>query len=544
MQPKPEGWPSPSPIERVPEVYLSLTGSSWPPAANGVPRGVAEAGSWSVSRQLTGSSLPGQVRGATGHSIATGSVDFAQPEGAPLTPWAQGTLNISPGGRCKLYASHAGPNLTLGLMLGSFVVAPIQGANTSKSIMLELDEDSIRLQRPFTLDWYYDANMPTFDASWVLGKIAEYGGYTATDIEPSGSILNGVFGVSGQSAWEVAQEIAAATMGAVWISESGVFTYRSRASLRGEGVFTETVQALDSIESLDWRLDPGDIADRVELNFIPTRVEESDVANITIWEATDKIRVRAQQSAVVYADIQGTTPRVAPFLPLWSEAAPPEERSRWAAATSANGSGEQPANDAITVTATIVSPSRVRINLENNTNQHLWMVDGNGQPSLILRTTLHVAPGEPETIQTGRSEEQALNPLSLDAGSWVQDPDTAHQMLNWITGQTERAQATVNQVRVAPDLTRQIGDVIRLEDGHTNLLSKALITGITNAGDAGGYTQHLDLALLDVTFTEWDTWMRKNGINTIDQLDAWMQANNINTFTAFDQWGQTLGGTL
>lgn len=544
MQTKPAGWPADAAVETVPEVFLSLAGAAWPPARDGVPAGTAAAGAWSVSRQLTGSSLPGQVRGASGHSIATGSVDFAQPEGAPLTPWARGNLNIGPGGKCTLYASHLGAGLPSGLLLGAFVVAPIDGANTSNTVSLQLDEDSIRLQRPFTLEWSYDPAMPTFDASWVLEQIAAYGGYTTTDIESTGSVLRGVFNVTGKSAWEVAQEVAAATMGAVWISEDGVFTYRNRGSLRGSGSFTETVEALDRIESLDWRVDPGDIADRVELTYTPTEVNSTEDPTITLWEATDKIRVRGEQSAVVYADITGTTPAVAAFLPIWNTTIPVEVRSRWAAATSPNGSGDRPADNAIRATATMVSPSRVRIDLINQTSVPLWLVDGNGQPCLILRTTLHVAPGEPETIATGISDARAINPLQIDAGGWVQDPDTAHLMLNWLTGQTERAQATVNQVRVKPDLARQLGDVIRLTDHHTNLLSKALVTGVSNAGDSSGYTQHLDLALLDVTFTEWDAWMQAQGINTFDALDAWMQAQGINTFTAFDEWGQDLGGTL
>lgn len=544
MQVKPGGWPTDSLVETIPEVFLELSGSSWPPANGEVSKGTAALGAWSVTRQLTGSSLPGQVRGPSGFSIASGTAQFPQPAGAPLTPWASGSLKLGPGGKCRLYASHAGPSVAAGLMLGAFVVAPISGANTRGTVDLDLDEGSIRLQRPFSLDWFYDPDMPSFDASRVLERIAEYGGYTETDIEPSGSILNGVFGVSGQSAWSVAQEIANATMGAVWISETGVFTYRNRGSLRGAGAFTETVEALDSIESLEWKVDPGDIADRVEFTFTPTLVEQSSTPNITLWEATEKIRVRAQQSAVVYAEISGTTQKVSSFLPLWDTSVPADERSRWAAATSANGSGVQPPNNAIKITATLVQPSKIRIELENRTNEHLWMVDGNGQPSLILRTTLHVAPGEEETISSGASESGAVNPLQIKAGAWVQDPDTAHLMLNWITGQTERAQVTVNQVRVKPNMARQLGDIIRMTDQHTNLLSKAVITGITLAGDHNSYTQHLDLALLDLTFAEWDSWMRAKQINTFAELDAWMQANQIDTFTAFDTWGRDFGGTL
>lgn len=545
MQPLPEGWPIDSGVETLPEIFLQLPGSEWPPAIGSVPRGTAELGSWSVSRSLTGSLLPGQVRGATGFSIATGSASFAQPEGSPLSPWARGPNRLSPGGDCILYASHGGASLAAGIRLGRFVVAPISGANTSNDVYLELDENSIRLRKPLRLGWEYDPTKPSFDASEVLRAIAAKAGYASTDIQDSGSMLSGIFDLSGQDSWTVAQDIAKATLGAVWISESGVFTYRNRDSLRGVGAISETVEALDAIESLAWSIDPSDVADRVELTYTPTEVREDSEASNTVWEATSPIRVRGRQSLTVYADIEGTTPQLDSPIPLWAtDNWPANVRSRWAASTSPSGGGTRPADNAIRVSLSMVSPSRIRIDLLNQTDDHLWLVDGNGDPCLILRARVYVVPGEEATVAIGASEESAMNSLTIPAGSWVQDAETARQLCAWAAGQSEFAQATVDQVRVKPNLARQIGDVIRLTDGRTNLLSKALITGVSLSGDGSGYSQRLDLALLDITFHEWDQWMATRGINTFGELDAFLQRESLNTFEAFDEWGQDFGGTL
>lgn len=545
MQSLPIGWPIDTDVETLPEVFLQLPGSLWPPAKDHVPRGTAELAAWSVTRSLTGSLLPGQVRGATGFSIATGTAVFAQPDGAPLSPWARGAARLSPGGDCILYASHDGPALSSGIRLGRFVVAPISGANTSNEVFLELDENSIRLRKPFRLDWEYDPAKPSFDASEVLRIIAARAGYTQTDIQDSGSMLSGIFDIAGQDAWSVAQDIAKATLGAVWISESGVFTYRNRDSLRGIGALAETVEALDSIESLSWSIDPADVADRIELTYTPTEVREDTVASNTVWEATNSIRVRARQSLTVYADIEGTTPRLDSPIPIWNTTDwPANIRSRWAASTSPNGGGERPANNALRISLSMVSPSRIRIELINQTEEHLWLVDGNGDPCLILRAKIHIAPGEEATVTIGASEDAAANSLSIPAGSWVQDAETARLLCAWAAGQSNFAQATIDQVRVKPNLARQLGDVIRLTDGHTNLLSRALITGIILDGDESGYTQRLDLALLDITFHEWDQWMAAHGINTFADLDRFLQRESLNTFEAFDEWGQDFGGTL
>lgn len=548
MQDKPLGWPVEGDVETLPEIFLELHGSSWPPARGDVPQGTAEVGSWSVSRQLTGGALPGQVRGASGHSIATGSASFAQPTGAALSPWGKGSLRLGPGGKCILYAGHAGPGLAKGLRLGSFVVAPIGGANTSNSVDLELDEDSIRLNKPFTLNWSYNSAQPTFDASWVLEQIAANAGLAA-DIEPTGSPLRGVFGVSGASAWSVAQSIAAATMGAVWISEAGVFTYRNRHTLRGVGGYTESVEALDSVESLAWTIDPADIADRVELTYAPTEAISSLHAS-TLWEATDAIRLLAGQTITVSADIAGTTDRLSPFVPVWPVDDPSApsysdgQMSRWAASSQRDGGGVRPPDTAIRATASMASPSRARIVITNTTAGTLWLVDGNGNPTLTLRTSLHIQPGEPVVISSGVPEPVSVSTLSVDAGAWVQDASTAQDLLVWLTGQTSRAQATLPQVRVKPDLARQMGDPIKLTDGHTGLRSKALITGISLSGGPEGYTQALDLALLDVIFADFDSFCADNGVNTFAGLDAFCIDSNLNNFAELDVWLTDFGGTL
>lgn len=549
MQTKPAGWPLEGDVETLPEIFLELHGSQWPPARGDVPQGTAEVGSWSVSRQLTGSSLPGQVRAASGHSIASGSASFAQPDGAPLSPWGRGALSLGPGGKCTLYASHAGPGIASGLRLGAFVVAPVKGSNVSSAIDLELDEDSIRLNKPFTLEWSYNAAEPTFDASWVLHQIAAQAGYAQTDIQQAGSPIQGVFGVAGQSAWAVAQKIAEATMGAVWITPAGVFTYRNRESLRGVGGYAETIEALDSLESLEWTVDPADTADRVELNYTPTEFLRAP-NSITLWEATEPIRVFGGQTITIKAPISGTTDRLAAFIPAWETSIPgasnyPEgQMSRWAASASQLGGGEKPSDTAIRVSARMSRPSEVRIDITNTTGSPLWLVDGTGSPLLILRTSLLVQPGETATVDGGRVEGESVSELSVDAQGWIQDADTAQQMHSWLTSQTVRARASLPGVRVKPDLAREIGDIIRITDGHSGLRSKAIISGISLTGSDAGYQQTLDLSLLDVVFDDLDRWLAENAISTFTQLDTWLAANDINTFAQLDEWAIDFGGTL
>lgn len=738
MQPKPHGWPAESPVEHLPEFFLHLPGSSWPPASDGAPVGTAIVGAWSTSRQLTGGNLPGQVRGATGFSVATGAVTFAQPKGAPLSPWGRGNLSLSPGGACALFASHTGPSALSALKLGAFLVAPIEGASTSKYIGLDLEENSVRLRRPFTLNWAYDPKAKALDAAWVLVKIAATNGFVATApafsgsvlsapldgsgslsvgshqipgtffwgswegmvglgggsrmvIEPStdfptmnrrsrvvtctvggggarfvfggvtfditpegiwvregsslrasaafpsgvltrrvsvylervdattldvhymadggawsiitdvlpfaglpewpesstlivstqsnpddrwvnavsmrvgngpsirptggkfyptarieatGSVLAGVFDVRDESAWAVAQEIAAATLGAVWITEDGIFTYRGRDSLRGSGSVTETIEALDSLEDVPWRVDPGDIADRVELTYSPSNVLSSSKNAITIWESTDLIRVPSGDTVNIVATLDGSTPQASPFRALWDEEYPASQYSRWAASTTVAGGGERPATHRVKVSVKMLSPSRARISITNRTDGPLWMVDGNGNPCLTLRTGSYITAGEPAVAASGKPAEKAVSPLTLDAKQWVQDANTAQQIVAWVAGQTSKAQASIPQVRVKPDLSRQLGDIVRLTDEHTGLRTKAIITGADQAGDDQSYTQLLTFAVLDPIFADFDRFLIDQEITTFEQLDTWLERERLHTFDDLDNWLIDFGGTI
>lgn len=732
MQQKPAGWPEGYPVETLPQFVLELPGSAWPPASTDTPAGSAVVGQWSVDRQLTGGMLPGQVRGASGFSIASGQVQIPQPEALVLSPWGRGGARMSPGGACSLYATHDGPASTERLNLGRFVIAPIRGASTTGTIELELDEASMRLRRPVSFPWRRNevrADRFEMDAAWVLDQIARSAGYwqtpgtrdstimslplvggtmaergntmsatapswvefagkpglgpggivivdcsatlpkarelhvsaevagtggqvvvstmwfnfrgdhviishgtkswtipypagpnfniarvrvsvaNATSLTPTitvhssptqasapltvtlaskivasdnykiavrtddapagrfirsvmldtvpvndwaftptarinltGSPLHAAFDATGTDGWSLAQNIASATFGAVWVDEAGVFTYKNRSAMR-TGNIVESVEALDSIETLDWVIDPADTADRVELSYTPTRVVASDEAT-TVWEATESIRVGIGQTITLVADLTGAVSRLSPFKTIWDTSAADVRFSRWAAATSADGGGERPSSKALRITATMTGTSQVTLNITNTTQDTLWVVDGNGDPCLILRTSTQVIPGESLTIWAGEPLTRAISVLTLDCGSWVQDSGIAQELLSWVSGQTRQAKAKIEQVRVKPDLARQLGDVVRLTDGHTGLLSKALIVGIGNSGDANGYTQRLDLALLALTWDDYDQWLQQHGINSFNQLDQWLQDNSIGTFNAFDEWGIDFGGEL
>lgn len=350
-------------------------------------------------------------------------------------------------------------------------------------------------------------------------------------LEHTGSDLEGVFDVAGKSGREVFQEVAAATMGAGWQSENGDLIYRNATNLR-TGIPVETVVARDQLEDLPWDISRDNTADRIELNYTPAEVVYDVRRSLTLWEATEVMSVFGGATVTVKADIEGTADTLAEFKIM---ADPPESPdnvgySRWLASTSPGGGGARPSSLDLDVSARMVGPSTAEIRIRNTTNRQLWLVDGNGNPCLILRTALHVRPGEQQTLEWGAPITQAMNPFAFDAGQWVQDTTQANQMLAWLADQLANPLPTITQVRMQPDLRRQLGDMVTLTDTGNGLKAKALIVGLDISGDKDGYQQSLSLAILAVTYDDAARWAAANWITTYDQLQAWFVTNGHATY--------------
>ncbi|WP_394161558.1 hypothetical protein [Galactobacter valiniphilus] len=350
-------------------------------------------------------------------------------------------------------------------------------------------------------------------------------------IEHTGSPLRGVFDVAGKSSREVFQDIAKSTMGAGWQSETGDLMFRNASSLR-TGRPVEAVVATEKLEDLRWSISRDNSADRVTVSYTPAEVQTDSAHKITLWEATEPIMVPGNRTVTVTAEITGTTDRISPFSIVTANAADAANAtySRWHASSSREGGGTRPTDDAIRIETKITGPSTVRLSITNTTSGTLWLVDGNGNPLVILRTSLQVQPGETQKLEWGQPEDKALNPFDFDSGQWVQDATTAQAMLAWLVDQLRSPLPTITQVRIIPDLRRQLGDIVTLTDEDSGLKAKALIIGISLEGDAGGYTQRLTLAILSVTYSDVKRWAKAQGITTYGQLKAHLVANGATTY--------------
>jgi hypothetical protein len=362
-------------------------------------------------------------------------------------------------------------------------------------------------------------------------------------IAASESPLASVVGVGEVRAWDVAQEVAAATMGALWVDEQGVLIYRARDRMRGAGEASGTITA-DGVVDLPWSLSIEDVADRVEVSYRPPTIAIVEDYSLTAWTAESAVKIGPGKTVQVMADLgDAAVSDVAPFYALWDGPAGVTTYSRWAAAKSASGGGTAPADGALRISTEVLSPSRIRLSITNTTADTLWTVNGSGESTLVLRSNIHVTPGEAVTIAAGLSATDARNPLVVDLGPWVQDEAVANEMLSWLVSMTSTPQPVLPNVEVEFDPTVRLGDVRQLVDpAYTGISAKVLVAGTHLERSAGALVQTLRLVVLSTMFDDLDRAFVELGVTTFDQLDTYMVANGITTFDDLDNWLFRLGG--
>lgn len=340
-------------------------------------------------------------------------------------------------------------------------------------------------------------------------------------------------------AWDVIQQVSAATLGATWIDERGRLVYRNRDMLRA-GPIVATIDALDTMEDIAGSVSIDELADRVELTYRPPVVSVSLSPPIDIWSSTEPLRVNAGRTVTLTRDIEGAA---AWIDPAWRRTEDASTGSRYSAWTAPPGSsGSAPPDGALVFDAEMVTASRLRVTVRNTTSSPLWVY------SMTAAAYTRVEQGAPITIASGASPDEAESTHTIDCGSWVQDTDTAHSILAWVAGEMSSPQATLSQVRIVPDTDLMLGDtvLVRIDsmtgDPADTVTLKALVSGMDLSHTPGELSQSVSLTLLAPTeadlaayfsntsvFTEADVAARWASLGLLTEADVadWMSRGGL-----------------
>jgi hypothetical protein len=314
-----------------------------------------------------------------------------------------------------------------------------------------------------------------------------------------------------RDAWQTAQEVAAASLSALWINEEGTLRFAGRRQMRGlPATLAEEdlnpwpqVYVAPSFLDLPYSVSVEDVADRVAVTYQPPDITDDAVYSTTVWESSGTpVRIAAGKKVTLFVDLDGAAADdLAPWYAINDEAVFPNVRmSRWAASTQQGGGGTAPPKDALDVTASLIAPSRIRLVVRNTYTQALWTAGDDPTMKLTVRARTLATFSNPVTYELGASEVDARTPLEVNLGAWCQDEDTAREIATWLQDMTTEPLPVLRDVPLIPDLSIRLGQIVVVRDpGISGLVSKALIAGLSVSHAADGLAMTARLVLLPVT---------------------------------------------
>lgn len=328
-------------------------------------------------------------------------------------------------------------------------------------------------------------------------------------LQPIGGDMGLPWVPAGTNVWPAIQDVCSAWLAAGIVGNDGIFRLLSRDDLAGVNSLGEDTDVGQEWDDLKWTLDSDDTVDRVQVTFTPPQVKET-VYNTTtlapeVWRAEDVIKVAAGATVTIPAAFDNLA-AVALFTNFTTPTAPSvlwAQTSTLIAFNNPDGSGSPLDNGDWAATVVQTSSTTATITIRNRTASPMYLVDGNGEPALILRAQLTASYETAQVVERGAPAEVAQSPLEVDLTPWVQSADEAARIADYLYARLRgKALWKASSVRCRLDWSHDIGKVLRLRHEESGLVAKALITKVALAGQPGEIGQTLDLVLLPWTYAD------------------------------------------
>lgn len=338
-------------------------------------------------------------------------------------------------------------------------------------------------------------------------------------IDPLGGLISAPYLPASTDVWAGVQDVASSWLAAAWRGRDGVAQVRERGYLAGNGPVRESIDVGRRVEDLPWTLDPEDTADRLVVNWSPVDLVTTQAGvSPVLWEATEAVRLGPGELVIIRADLdrlgfphgtQYSTKYAVSWEPMWGIYG--EQLSTWSANPERDGTGPRPGDGALQVHTRHVSTGRLEVVIRNVSSQVLWTVDDQGAPHLKLRGWGRMDQEQQVTIERGLPAEEARNPLEVDLGRHVQRAEDAEAIADHLFARLSSDRLfRINRLRVVPDWTRDIGQIVELHHERSALRVKALIVNVTRPWSAAGARQYLDVVLLLPTYRDHrEAWAGK-----------------------------------
>lgn len=328
-------------------------------------------------------------------------------------------------------------------------------------------------------------------------------------LDPSLNPLTALPDVTGQTVWQVLQDIAAAEAGVIGFDELGVCHFRNRTTLATSAsvrtvTSTQSLLTLDSLEQMS--LCATHIQIPVNQLFL--------TAPETVWSASTAIQCAAG-STVINATTDNPVVNIATTDSGYLPGSPTAGLTYWRACRTADGTGLS-VNTGVSVSVVQTGPSALTITVVNRNAFTVFLCNGATFPSYSVPVlwvggqAVTPAPVNADGSSTGGTvyaDAQwppawaggaVTNPLGeilqqLPANAWLQDIDAATLLANDILSDFYQPRPLYRNVSIVADPRLQMGDRVTLQDADVSQVSNdAIVIGLHTTLSATDWTQVID----------------------------------------------------
>ncbi len=421
----------------------------------------------------------------------------------------------------------------------------MSGKMSERSISLKLVQDLVRTKK--------DHDLPPLDGvtaispTRLLEQAATSNNFTLSASADFPSRITSSYFPRRTDELSAMSEIVGANLGALFLSMDGATIRVLDADyLLGTGTVLETLNVLDQLEDLSWSQDPNAAPDRIEVTYLPPSYDDSPRAfaapydRAIIWVAPKGSRLDVGESRTWSFD-PGSF--IMPKVPGPFDA---DDQLRVYGNVEKDGSG---AEYDLPAYATMNSSGFWSVRIVNNSGHTVYLVapteilDTHGAPKYARGTRAFMVgtvdgaddTNGLETLTWGRSSDRATNVLTVALGRNIQRKVDAQRIMDRIVTRVTSPTYVLDDVRVVPNLGREIADLYRLEFDEAGFNTRAMVTGLKVSGSPDGVQQSLSLAVIPLTLNDfdavWDAAHAGATTSTFDSVwDSFFPGATLNDF--------------
>jgi hypothetical protein len=366
------------------------------------------------------------------------------------------------------------------------------------------------------------AHVPTesIQVTNETGTPAANNGFAASELVSIDASLNDLTAVpdtTGQDAWAVIQQIAAAEGAVSGLDETGKFQFINRQTLRSQPD-QRTIAPTYSLKTLDQQVGRSFVRNHI---IIPVNALKVQPAS-TVWAASEAIMIPAASTYTQIITTDNPVVNVSTFGQVMPNGGGTPGLTYWRACTTADGTGT--ARTGLTVTVTQTGPSTLLLTVVSTYTYPVWLVSPSGagypagtnglprmwiggqfvtaisgttDPELATATSQATTAdsqwppaSEGGAVKNVRGELQ----LAIAPNAYIQRVTAAQPYADDLLADLYKPRPLWRNVEIVLDPTLQLADRVLVADPETTMIEdSAIIAGSHVEISRSAWSQTLDL---------------------------------------------------